>query len=127
MHIDRAGLAAVVHSPYFIEQLVTGEGDAGVGEEQPQQFIFLVGQTEKLSIRRHGMRVQIHRQPTCLQTVGVLGRPAAAQHSFDARDKFHHTERLGQIIVRTKIQSLDLVIFSPLGRRHHHRDVSIVL
>ena len=44
MDIHRSGLAKIIGTPNLFQQKISGINSAGMGDEQPQQFKFFIGQ-----------------------------------------------------------------------------------
>ena len=50
---------------------------------------------------------------------------ASAQNGLYTGHEFHYTKRFGQIIIRSQVKSLYLVIFRALGCRHNNRNIFV--
>ena len=122
MHVDRAGLAAVVHAPDLLKELVACERHARVGQKQAQEFKFFIRKRDTRAVDRDRVCVEIDDEPTAAQLMCSFFRLAAAQHRLDAGHELHHAEWLDEVIVRAEVEAADLVVLRALGRSHDDRD-----
>lgn len=72
MHVDGAALAAEVHAPHLLHQLVSGKGRTHVGQEQPQQLELLVRQLHPHAVSGDGVLLvstaRLPQRSTCCCT-----------------------------------------------------------
>ena len=127
MHIHRAGLYRVIRIPNGLQQLFPAEGHAGMGQKQPQKFIFLIGQGNPLTIDGDGVLALVQRQAVQFQKRRRLLWLASAQNGLHPGHHLHHAEGLGDVVVGAQIQTLYLVKFRAPGGGHNHGNVPVPL
>ena len=124
VHVDRAALALKVIAPHALHQLLAREHATRVLHERKQQLVFLVRERDLLSVRQHRVRRRVGPDHAQLQAGGALLHARAAQHRAHAREQLHHAEGLGHVVVRARVQTLDLVVLRALGREQDHRQLA---
>ena len=110
MDIYSAGLPVEVEPPGFLQDLLTTKNPSAVFGKSEEQVKFLRTQVKGLKIEAHFTPRRINGQVTEMDWSRVvcvtLGAP---QDGFDAGNKFARVERLGQVIVCTKLKAENLV------------------
>src|SRR5512138_2653841 len=119
MHIHGAGLAVKVEAPGFLQELFAAEDESAVFGEGEEQIEFLGAQIEGPGGQVNLAPGRIDRQVAELDG-SRLRRVSfpAPQNSFDARHKLTRIERLGQVIIGTKLQAEDLINVLVAGSEH---------
>ena len=122
VHVQGAGLADVVISPDPVEDLLPGEGDAGVFHQQGQEFELLVGEFDLPLALAHlhpaGVQPQVRRAEHLWP---LLGPAAAAEDGLYPGGELEDAKGLGDVVVGPQIQPPHLVDLGVLGGHQNHR------
>ncbi|MCY1233057.1 hypothetical protein D9M72_455750 [compost metagenome] len=95
----------------------------GAAQQESQQVELPDGQRERCSVMRHGPGCRVELEPGHLHLrFGAELLHAAPQNRAHPEHQFPGRERLGDVIVRTDLQSQDPVILRPQGRQHNDGD-----
>ena len=126
VHVDRALLDVHVAAPDAVEQLAPRVDAVRVGHQEGEQPVLRRAERNGLAVSGHAMSRLVERQSFDIDALGVADRSAAAQDGLDPRDQLARGERLGHVVVGTRLEARDLVGFFAARRQHHHRDVARV-
>ena len=111
-------------APYLVEQLHAGMDALGVGHEEMQQAELGRPQVQAHAVAADPVRGRIQPQTPDLDHVVRHLRRAPAQHRLDARQQFSRRERLGDIVVCSRLQAHDLVLLGRFGGEHDDGDTA---
>jgi hypothetical protein len=111
VHVDRATIDIRVMGPYRIEQPLTRKDAARMFQEMAKQPEFCGTELHAPSATADAMRLDVHLDVAISELLAREGRPNAPQHCAHARDKLARAERLGHIIVGTRIETADPIAF----------------
>ena len=129
MYINGTGFTAEFIAPDIVQQLVARKDNTGMLQKLAQQLVFLQRQYNLTAAYAHLMLQLVDLQPADADDFFLVLTGAwccaAAQHSLNARNHLQHTEGLGNIIIGTAVQALDLIELRALGRSHNHRYIRI--
>ena len=102
MHVDRAFKNHGAFANGSIHQLLAGEGPAGRFEHDFQQAEFRGGKIQLAIVHKRSVTDSVDTHVAVGDLVFRFGRSLGTSfHSFNALNEYLHTERLGDIIVRT--------------------------
>lgn len=124
MRIHGSGVGVAVVAPDFIHQVLPREDFVRVGEQHPQQEIFLPAQRYGTSLVRDGERVRIERAAADLRD-GFPHHVAAPEQGLDAKQQFLHINGLRHVVVGSLTESLPFVVERVLCRNDQHRNRKI--
>lgn len=124
-HVDPQvmGMLDVAGPPDLLEDLTMGEDLPCVLREQDKEPIFDRCQPDFSTAQGHLASRKIDAQGSDLQNrsgraTGLLGVP---QRHTNPGEKLIHSERLGEVVVRTSIERLDLICLPAAGRDDNDR------
>lgn len=123
--IDGAGFAGEVVAPDRAEELVAGEGDAGVFDEGDEEVEFFGAEVDELAIDAGFAAGFVDGE--IAEGDGVLGFSAAfdaVEDAFDAGDEFAGVEGFGHVVVGAEFEADDLVDVVAACGEHDDGDVA---
>ena len=94
----------------------------GVFHEKVQQLELGGAHLERLPLEGHAVGAGVEHQLANGHAVADLLGSTTAQHGTDPRQQLLRGERLGDVVVGTRIEPSDLVGFIAPGRQHQDRD-----
>ena len=137
--VNRAITVSIGNAPDATLQLVTRERAsllAGQGDDEAklggcQLTIDPIGR--RLSWRdakKRASQVRINAQPVDLNRIaarlGGRDQPSATKERFDPRNQLAHPKRLGQVVVSTNLERVDLVMLGAARRNDNHGHTKMV-
>ena len=124
MDVDRTTFVAVLVAPEYIEEGIPGDNFVRGLHQLVKNSELGVGQCHFIPCHLTGPSLEIH----CDLINADPGRfLVPAELSIDAGDEFQNIERLLEIVIRPKVESVDFVHDLALGGNDHDFDVVIVL
>ena len=124
IHVHRVGLPHEVEAPHVVQQGFPGDDPLLVLQQVAQQVKLPAGQLHALTAHLHLVALGVHgERPRGEQAAGLfrgLGG-ALAQGGPDAGQKLRSAKRLGDVIIRPKIQRLHLFLFPPARGHNDNR------
>ena len=122
MYVHGAVLPVKAAAPHAVHDPVARERRAGMLQQQTEERKFLVRERYVLSGYAHDVLV-----PADVQLAhGMIGRrrrAGTAQQCPHTRQKLHHAEGLGDIVIRPGVQPDHAVVLGVLCREHHNRQL----
>lgn len=110
----------------LLEQHIAREHGTAVFHQQAQQLVLLERQLHLLLVNEYGVSTLIHTDAAGYQRtrlILVLHILGAAQDRTNARDQLHHAERLGNVIIRTGVQTDYLVVLRVFRSQQNDRNL----
>src|SRR5271166_1523064 len=123
MHVDRAFLDISVPAPDPIEQLSARKDPLRVGHEEVQQPILGRSQGNLALAGTDAVAGIVELEPLDLDHVGAAGGPCAAQYRLNARQQLARREGFGDVVVRTALETADLVLLLGSCRQYDDRNL----
>src|SRR4051812_4789575 len=123
VHVDGPRHRHLVVAPHVSQQGVARQRRAAMFDEMAQQLEFACRQLARRPAARHFHAAHIHdhvAEPVG-RTAGLGARYAAPQQRLEPGHELDRLERLGQVVVRTKLQADDFVDDLPPRRQHQDR------
>ena len=117
-HRDGVGERVSVFVPHPFQQLLGADHRAVGGHQHLQHTEFLAGQRDQLPVPAGPAPGPVKSQLTAVQH--RRGGRCPAAEGIDPRDQLREVERLGQVVIRAEVQSVDPVI--GLAGRGQHQD-----
>src|SRR5215210_117460 len=110
----------------FVAELVA-QYPAGAGGQGHQELELGVGEVHLFTVGRHPAARQVDLEPVVCQLVGTLARrySGPAHDRPDARHQLPDGERLGDVVVRPKLEPDDPVYLVVAGGQHDDRHVAL--
>ncbi len=93
-----------------------------MGHEEVEEPVLRRGDLDPLAVGTDPMADVIDAQTGDLDPVGLLFGLDPPQHGIDARDHFTRGERLGDVIVRPRVQPFDAIFLFTLRANHDDRE-----
>src|SRR5690554_3614030 len=121
VYVDGAFLDIDIAAPYLVEQLTTGVGALLVGHEELQQAILGGTYVERSVVRADAVADWIKYQPIDLDGFFDALWCGTAQNGLESCDQFPGREGLGDVVIGTSLQTLDLVVLFASGGKHDDR------
>ena len=122
MHINGTAFAVERIAPDLVQQLVAGNDDTRIVQQQAEQFEFFQGQVHRLPCRLYHVANRVHPQFSQLEHLALCGLfRCPAEHCLNPCHQCHHAERLCHIVVCPVVQSHYLIVLRPLGSQHNDR------
>src|SRR5262245_23838882 len=97
-------------SPHLPQDLAMGEDLSGVSEEMGQEPVLAGGQVDRLSFSRDrpGREIDLDLPELRARRSRVAGPGPMAHRHPDPRQQLPDTERLRQVVVRSRVEGADL-------------------
>ena len=105
------------------QDLISGHNQAFILKKILQQFKFLSGKLFQFALIADFMTGYINPEVFAVQFPLLVLSCAAPENCFYPGYQFHHSKWFGHIIICSRIQSHDLVIFCTLCRNHDDRNI----
>jgi hypothetical protein len=122
VHVDEVRSRVEVHVPGHGQQLLPGENLTGVGDEGLQQGEFAGGQAHRPAVDRHLAFQQVNADAADLDEHVRRATGVGPQVRPDASQQFLEGERLGQVIVRAKVEPCYPVVHPSPRAQHQDRN-----
>src|SRR5215211_2580983 len=124
--VHRAVVAELV-APHPAQERAAREHPAGAGGQGHQELELGVGEVHLFTVGRHPAAWQVDTEPVVGQFVGALARwyRGPAHDRPDARHQLPDCERLGDVVVRPKLEPDDPVYLVVAGGQHDDRHVAL--
>src|SRR5215213_2812006 len=124
--VHRAFVAELV-APHPAQKRAAREYPAGAGGQGHQKFELGVGEIHLFTVGRHPAARQIDLELVVGQLVGTLARrySGPTHDRPDARHQLPDGERLGDVVVRPKLEPDDPVYLVVAGGQHDDRHVTL--
>ena len=123
MRIDSTAVTEIIIAPDTVQQIITAENLRRIFRQRPQKLDFLFCQRYLFAVNLHCILFQINVQICVRKSLSIrrLLRTQATQYRTHAGHHLRCTERLNHIIVRTDIQTHNLIIILSTRRYHNNR------
>ena len=120
MHVHGAAVAEVVKAPHLVEQLVAGVDAVGRGRKVVQKLHLLGRRVDLFAVDDQliGVEVDDELVEGELLALGLAVVAGAAQHGVHACKQLLDLKGLDDVVVRTHLQTGDLVLGLALGGEH---------
>ena len=123
MDIHSSCFTVEIISPHMAEDLVSGHDQAFIFHQILKKFKFLSGEFNLFLPISHFMASYIQKKFSVMQFFILILPGTSSEYSFYPGNKFHHSKRLGNIIICSAFQSLYFIKFRFLGSYHDHRHI----
>ena len=114
-----------MYSPDLLDDIIIRQHSADVLRNQRHDFVFNLRQVYIPPFHHHKAAVEVNLKLPRLKSarghVGNLRTHAVAQRRADAGQKLRSAKRLGDVIIRPKIQRLHLFLFPPARGHNDNR------
>ena len=123
MDIHSSGFTVKVISPYMAEDLISCHNKSFILQQILKKFKFFSGKIDLFFPVMHLMTSYIQIKLVVMQFLVFILTGTSSENCFYSGNKFHHTERLGNVIIRSAFQTFYFVKFAFFCSNHNYRHI----